>query len=121
MVSVPLAVMAAASGSREAARQAHFLTLLGTYSLFPLLFEWREYAVKVGRGCGAAGLGLARPAPGMGWDGMAEAGPGPEPWLACDGRVQDAAAHQGRHHAAAALEPLWALRAPCPRARLMLP
>lgn len=50
MVSVPLGVLVAAGrmpGGRAAAGDFLFLSTLGTYSLFPLLFEPQEYAIKV--------------------------------------------------------------------------
>ena len=53
MVTVPLGVLAAAGlmpDAGAAAAQFFFLSTLGTYSLFPLLFEPREYPVKA-RAC----------------------------------------------------------------------
>ncbi|PRW44369.1 putative dolichyl pyrophosphate Glc1Man9 c2 alpha-1,3-glucosyltransferase [Chlorella sorokiniana] len=50
MVTVPLAVMAAAGlmpDGRRAAADFLFLSTVGTYSLFPLLFEPEEYPIKV--------------------------------------------------------------------------
>lgn len=50
MVAVPLGLLAAAGrmpGGRAAAGDCLFLSTVGTYSLFPLLFEPQEYAVKV--------------------------------------------------------------------------
>ena len=50
MVTVPLGVLAAAvlmpDAGGAAAAQFFFLSTLGTYSLFPLLFEPREYPIK---------------------------------------------------------------------------
>ena len=47
MVTVPLAIFAAAAGDAASARQYAFLNTVGTYSLFPLLFRPQEYLIKV--------------------------------------------------------------------------
>ncbi|KAK9812084.1 hypothetical protein WJX73_004950 [Symbiochloris irregularis] len=44
-VLIPLAM--AAGDSIEAAREFMFVSLVGTYALFPLLFTWQEYPIKV--------------------------------------------------------------------------
>lgn len=47
MVAVPLAALVGVSGGAAAAREHQFLAVLGTYSLFPLLFGLDEYPIKV--------------------------------------------------------------------------
>ena len=48
MLSVPLAALAGVRGTPAAARNALFLGVVGTYSLFPLHFRQEESPIKVG-------------------------------------------------------------------------
>ena len=57
MVTVPAAVFALAERAPgDSVRQLFFLSVLSTYSLFPLLFRPQEYAIKVGSGVGMKGI-----------------------------------------------------------------
>lgn len=57
MVTVPAAVFALAKHAPgDSVRQLFFLSVLSTYSLFPLLFRPQEYAIKVGSGVGMKGI-----------------------------------------------------------------
>ena len=47
MTLVPLALLAAGGTDAEAPREFAFLSIIGTYSLFPLLIRKEEYGIKV--------------------------------------------------------------------------